>query len=414
VVPLRAVKLGGGGEIGGRVELHGLAGWEHKNLFGGLRRFTVEASPAVSFYPKTFGTLFDDQVVRPLPQFRLRTSLTQPGVLLPFDARTRGIVRSSFNVYQLDTTESVSAGKIVGYVEGAGSVGLERPFWRSHVNVKLAFNFQGDVPFEYHLPRPLPLPPDYHTVLIPSIQATAAIDFRSSQNKRIDPVNPHQGVYFITDSQVAFGTASDFRLRPEVRGYIPLGSKVTLALRSAIGLLFPFNYRKEADEAHITCLGSQLLSFRAFFSGGSSSNRGYPYNGVGPHDLLKCLATAQSGMTAIATGGYHLWESSVELRLPIYDKLGTAIFADASDVTRGAFRLCAPHLSTGLGLRYDTPVGPLRADIGVRVPGAQVMDAALCQDDLATATDGSRVPAYEPPKVLGLPIAVSVAIGEAF
>src|SRR5262245_34928009 len=38
-VLLRAVKLGFGGEIGGRVEVHGIAGWEHKNLFGGLRRF---------------------------------------------------------------------------------------------------------------------------------------------------------------------------------------------------------------------------------------------------------------------------------------------------------------------------------------------------------------------------------------
>src|SRR5262249_26825083 len=161
--------------------------------------------------------LFDKQPVTVLPQFRLRTTLTQPGVLLPLDARARGFIRGSFNVYQLDTTEAVSTDKIVGYLEGAGSVGLERAVWRSHINTRFSFNFQGDVPFEYHLLNPRPLPDEYTTVVIPSVQATGSIDFRSSAQKRIDPVNPHSGVYFITDAQAAFGTARDFRLRPEVR-----------------------------------------------------------------------------------------------------------------------------------------------------------------------------------------------------
>src|SRR5262249_28741974 len=101
-VKLRGVLLGGAGELGGRVELHLIAGWEHRNLWGGLRHFTFEASPAFVFFPKTFGTLFKDEQVTPLPQLRLRTSLTQPGFLLPLDARARGFIRASFNAYHLD------------------------------------------------------------------------------------------------------------------------------------------------------------------------------------------------------------------------------------------------------------------------------------------------------------------------
>src|SRR5262249_1072806 len=258
-VKLRGVLLGGGGELGGRVELHLIAGWEHRNLWGGLRHFTFEASPAFVFFPKTFGTLFKDEQVTPLPQLRLRTSLTQPGFLLPLDARARGFIRASFNAYHLDTAEAASKGPIVGYLEGAGSAGIERPFWRSHINTRFSFNVQADVPFEYHILNPLPLPPDYTTVVIPSVQATGSIDFRSSARNRSDPVNPHQGVYFITDVQYAFGTARDIRLRPEVRGYVPITSKVTLALRSAIGLLFPFNYGTLDAKGNISCRDSQLL-----------------------------------------------------------------------------------------------------------------------------------------------------------
>jgi outer membrane protein insertion porin family/translocation and assembly module TamA len=66
-----------------------------------------------------------------------------------------------------------------------------------------------------------------------------------------------------------------------------------------------------------------------------------------------------------------LWEASLELRYPIYDPLGR-VFCDAGDVSaqQVTLRFDYLHLSCGGGLRYDTPIGPIRVDIGVRIPGA--------------------------------------------
>ncbi len=181
----------------------------------------------------------------------------------------------------------------------------------------------------------------------------------------------------------------------------------------------------------------QILQFRGFFSGGANSNRGYPYNGAGPHMRVPFLAglsnpDATQANLAIAVGGATIWESSVELRFPIADKLGMTLFVDGSNVGYhlGDFfkSFGAPHLSAGIGIRYQTPVGPLRADFGVRIPCLQVLnvpnpcrpiyDPGLeTQIPAATPADIAKYlsPVYgEAGTVFRIPLAVSIAIGEAY
>ena len=78
-----------------------------------------------------------------------------------------------------------------------------------------------------------------------------------------------------------------------------------------------------------------------------------------------------------------------------------AVFTDAADVApeTAQFRFNRPHLSAGLGFRYDTPVGPVRLDVGYRIPHAQAP---------ASPDEG------KPDTTFGLPLAVSFGIGEAF
>jgi outer membrane protein insertion porin family/translocation and assembly module TamA len=80
-----------------------------------------------------------------------------------------------------------------------------------------------------------------------------------------------------------------------------------------------------------------------------------------------------------------------------------ASFCDASDVSGQRFdlRLSHLHLSCGLGARYQTPVGPIRLDLGYRIPGLQVI-GGLTPDE------------REPSTFLGVPLAVSLGVGEAF
>ncbi|HYO98060.1 MAG TPA: BamA/TamA family outer membrane protein, partial [Polyangiaceae bacterium] len=113
---------------------------------------------------------------------------------------------------------------------------------------------------------------------------------------------------------------------------------------------------------------------------------------------------ARRAVCDLPLGGFTLWEAGLELRVPIAGALSAAVFSDASDVSgrRFDFRFNRPHLSAGLGIRYDTPVGPVRLDGGYRIPGLQVFG----DDD--TSDEGL------PQELFGLPVSVSFGIGESF
>ncbi|WP_437581841.1 autotransporter assembly complex protein TamA [Sorangium sp. So ce887] len=474
---LRAVKLGGGAEVGSRVEAHLVAGWEDRNFLGGLRRFNIEARPGLVFYPVEFANLFGKELgdtFRLLPEIQLRSELRQPGA---FERRTAAVLRGSFKLYcpqtgefctkpdeKADTDEGEpgspsnppqepSDHAIVGYREYVGSIGLERPFLKSDLNAALLYNVQLNSPFTYN---PAPLPPGFGTLFIPYLQALVSYDRRLNRAGKPDRLTPHHGYYVALDTQLAgylgfdtalaravvgeqdesnkrFHSARDIRFQPEFRAYLPVSRRWTLGFRLMTGWLFTGDYGDASlepaacdalgGEARNSCqraVGAdlQLMQFRGFFSGGATSNRGYGYNEVGPHARVPSL-TADENANAedaplVPIGGRLLWEASLELRIPLGESFGTVIFADASDVTR-EHRLFRPdaqrlHLSAGIGLRYTTPVGPLRFDVGYRVPCMQVL--GVCHE---TQADGWPDDERRPGKLFDvLPVAVNLAIGEAF
>lgn len=92
---------------------------------------------------------------------------------------------------------------------------------------------------------------------------------------------------------------------------------------------------------------------KRFYAGGSGTIRGYRYLSVGPQFPNRH-----------PTGGVGVGAATIELRQRVYGNWGTAIFADAGDVSTstnpfgGALRVGA-----GAGIRYYTPFGPIRADV---------------------------------------------------
>ncbi len=98
--------------------------------------------------------------------------------------------------------------------------------------------------------------------------------------------------------------------------------------------------------------------FERLFMGGANSVRGYSERGLGPMDSL-----------GNPLGGKVLLGANAELRFPIYKKLQGAIFLDGGQV---AYSLAgaAPkrwEYGAGAGLRYRTPVGPIRVDFGYKL-----------------------------------------------
>lgn len=95
-----------------------------------------------------------------------------------------------------------------------------------------------------------------------------------------------------------------------------------------------------------------------FYSGGSNSIRGWNRSELGPK--------RESGTPL---GGKSIVESSFELRYPLFWRLSGVIFLDAGNVWLESWRYRLNDLAyaTGTGLRVDTPIGPIRLDLGFPV-----------------------------------------------
>ncbi len=409
VQKLKSVVLGGGIQLDPiRTQAHLHVGWEHKNLFGGFRHFTVDLKPGLNLYPTRLPRFQAPKAV--LLGERFRAEFRQPGFI---EARTNGVISQEINTYPLLLKPEVGDDDpVIGFVEYKGSIGLDRTLWKLFASP--TYNFQWNNPFAYSGSRDS----DLQAIIVSYIDLLGHFDLRD------DRIRPHKGIYLQSDLQFAGlgGDARDVRIQPEARAYVPIGKHVTLAMRATVGFVFPFNYgdapkaaagSREGDPGRAEAIRDiELVYLRGFFSGGSSSNRGYAPRGVGPHGNVPFLSPAvgATSMTCVGKscaaplGGLSLWEASLELRFPVLGPLSGSAFCDASDVSpeQLSIRVGYPHLSCGPGLRYDTPIGPVRIDVGFRIPGLQVPSGT------APGTEA------EPGTIFGVPAALSFGIGEAF
>lgn len=410
---LRSVRLGGGLHADTlRTDVHLRAGWEHQNLFGGLQHFLVEFVPGIVFYPTRVPDFEPPEAY--LPEARVRSELREPGFL---EARTNALIRAEASAYPvLLTSDPAPDAPILGYQDLRASVGLERRLFKLYGTI--SHNVQMNRPFTYRGP----LDQDLDTALVSYPELLTSLDLRD------DAVDPHRGLYLENRLQVAGvgGDAVDVKVEPEARVFVPLGRRLTFATRAKIGLLFARNYGDTvlpnatsgqpggASRAEWV-RDVQLMFMRGLFSGGPTSNRGYRAREVGPHGIVPFYNPGQStadissdcvenptSECRLPLGGFTLWEGSVELRFPLYGPLHGAVFSDASDVApeQLQFRFDRLHLSAGVGARYATPLGPVRLDIGYRIPGLQAPEGV----------PGESIP----DEIFGLPIAISLGIGAPF
>ena len=188
------------------------------------------------------------------------------------------------------------------------------------------------------------------------------------QDRRDDPVEPHRGIYSTLDlglSERVFGSERSF-VRALVRNatYHSLGKKLVLARNTEFGAIQALNYRCAPGDAACT-LDSIPLPER-FFGGGGTSMRGFAENQAGQRDTG----------SGFPLGGTALFFNQTELRFPLIGQdIGGVLFHDCGNIYSSldnfSFRTSQKSLqdfdfmvhSVGLGLRYRTPVGPVRADV---------------------------------------------------
>jgi outer membrane protein assembly factor BamA len=183
------------------------------------------------------------------------------------------------------------------------------------------------------------------------------------RDTRDKPLDAHQGILATLDLALTPGplgsSASFAKALGQYAFYKPIHSMI-FANGIRIGLAKAF-------------AGSFVPTSQLYFSGGGTSLRGFPINQAGPQRLVPFCGVlqGQSGCVnvTVPVGGRQLFILNSELRFPlkVMKALGGVVFYDGGNVY-SAINLANfvnNYTNTiGVGLRYATPIGPVRIDIG--------------------------------------------------
>jgi translocation and assembly module TamA len=282
--------------------------WMHRNLFGHAESLRFDA--AISrIGANDLGDFSYD----------LATTFRRPGVFTP---NTDATFRLSAERETVDTYESTTF---------AAKAGLDHRFSRTLTGSTAVNGEWADIDDAFGTNR-------YLIFSLPS-----KLDYDSRDIK----LDPTEGLHAIVEvepfTDINAGTLA-LVTEGTLAGYYGIGAddRLVLAARGSLG----------------TIVGGDtedIPATRRFYLGGGGSIRGYEYRSVGP----------ESGGEVI--GGLSFFETSLEARFRLTDSIGIVPFIDAG----AAYEDPIPSFSedvrvgVGLGLRYLTPLGPLRFDVAV-------------------------------------------------
>lgn len=281
-------------------------------------------------------------------------------------------------------------------------------------------------------------------------QRLSPLSLSATVDKTNDTFSPNRGyrASFGAEHASAF-TLSDFRYNRatvEAAAFKQIRKRGALGAHILVGFVNSLGSTASAVGVSTGNNENVLHPRKRFYAGGSHSVRGFGENQLGPRvltipaqilqkhdslnapcfsgaDISKCnpnaakLATRDFDLRPL--GGNVVLEGSVEARFPVWRALSGAAFVDAGVVTqkinkdlprrRGA-------ITPGIGVRYLSPVGPIRADIGLN-PGSTenlpvVTEQLIGGERKLITLDKRRV--YSPGKRVLDRLVLHLSIGEAF
>jgi outer membrane protein insertion porin family/translocation and assembly module TamA len=331
--------VGYGTEEKARAEIN----WRHVNFFGGARTAGVRArysgldrgvrldftqpylfSPRLSFNASGQSWFTDE------PAFKLTTTGGRIGVTRQF-ARGTGPIRGS----RPTTTLSVTyANEFEDYT--ISNEALEDPTFRDEL---------------------IALGLDPRTGTGTGTRSALMIDAaRTTADNLLDARRGYVASLHLEQAGRWLGGTYDYlEFLAEGRYYQSLGGRVVAAVQARAGSIDGYGDQN-----------ATVPFFKRYFLGGASNLRGWGRFDVSP------LSGA-----GLPIGGATFVNTSVELRATLFGKLGGVIFLDAGNVWTDpwSFDLGDLRYDVGPGLRYNTPIGPIRADLGYQlnpIPGLMV------------------------------------------
>lgn len=314
---LRSIELQGG--FGTEELLRGAMTWQHRNPFGNAHRFSVnlrgsfiEQRANLSYYLPYIFNPESRFVISPFGQ-----RLDESGYTL-----LRGGITNSF-IYQ--HSERLT-----------GSLSYE--LTRNALRVEGAEQLDRDVELLYNASI---------------IELTGLFNQYPAEQDRGWNIRPSVEFSGFLDT----GTFPFERLVLDARRFIDLTGGLKLALRAHAGAIL-------ADD-ELT-----LPEHVRFFTGGTGSIRGWGRRQLGPKRAL--LDDEGAFLGYVPLGGRAMLTGNTELRQDLdvmLNNLGMAVFLDGGQIWRitGNVDLSDVQYALGGGLRYDSPIGPIRLDAGYKL-----------------------------------------------
>ncbi len=241
--------------------------------------------------------------------------------------------------------------KEINIPDGNTTYKLERDTVSAGFEKKISSSVKADIYYEFSLVKTSEVQPDVilsredlGALVISSIKPSIAYDTRDN------PFEPSSGllagISLKIASPVLLSETNFTKLTIYGSAFHKLHKRVVLALSVRGGVAFGLG---APDELPIV---------ERFFLGGRSTVRGYEQDTLGP-----------KGTDGNPTGGNAFLVGNIELRTSIGRGFSLAPFFDMGNVWVKAkdMNLTDLKYTTGIGLRYITPVGPLRIDYGVKL-----------------------------------------------
>ncbi len=191
-----------------------------------------------------------------------------------------------------------------------------------------------------------------------------------SRDTRDDVLDPERGTFVSTEATLAaraIGGQVGF-VKSYVQGFwfrrLPVRRRVVFAARVAVGLSDGFPRVAQSIDAEgrpITVTVEDLPASERFFAGGDTTIRGFALDTVGAVNTISANGFPRGGNALLLMNG--------ELRLPVWGDVGAAVFLDGGNVFDRTTQMDLGDLrgSAGFGLRYKSPIGPIRFDVGFKL-----------------------------------------------